>query len=40
MEVYNPILTIGSLTLLLRKIDIYFLELTSYRIDLLILNSL
>ena len=40
IEVYNLILTIESLTLLLKKIDTYFQELISYKIDLLKLNSL
>ena len=40
MGVYNLILTIGSLMLLLKRIGIYFQESTSYKIDLLKLNSL
>ena len=39
MEAYNPILTIESLTLLLRRIGIHFLESTSYRIGLLVPNN-
>ena len=40
MEAYDLILIIRSLTLLLKKIDTYVLELMSYKINLLILNNL